>query len=210
MNNLIELLRESGDMTLAGLKKLYRALCKKTHPDTGGGDDGGFIRLREEYEDAVVFLRARMSDIDGLSDSGIGYSTPREELMAKLYLYSLKIYSREGGALLDEMIAAAEGYDPETMEILKSYRDIWIADFENWRGDFRRFNTHNLLISAVRQMFYFFTYGKELHKRSFFRIIEDAEKRTKYMDAAMGGALLEMAGWLRREIDGERVYIKNI
>jgi hypothetical protein len=56
MNKLIELLIIENDMTISGLKKLYRNLSKRAHADLTKGSEEIFIKLKKEYDDAVNLL----------------------------------------------------------------------------------------------------------------------------------------------------------
>jgi hypothetical protein len=58
-NRFIEALSTRGDGSLSRLKRLYRAACKRVHPDASPGAGLGseaFIALRGEYEAALVEL----------------------------------------------------------------------------------------------------------------------------------------------------------
>lgn len=106
------------------LKRLYRALAKKIHPDAAGGttDKGAFIRLTSDYERALAFLGERQS-----SATSAARQRPRSrpkpdfgrcaELFAELMAQNFPIDERARGGLylarVNELNAEIGLYGPK-------------------------------------------------------------------------------------------------
>jgi len=84
-NRFLRLMDERGERSVAALKRLYRAACKRVHPDAlragadphmGSASDGrAFMTIRAEYEEALAAMR----DVPGAGKVIVGRPVPREE-----------------------------------------------------------------------------------------------------------------------------------
>lgn len=104
MDELLEKIKTVGSFTKDDFFKLYRLLCKNTHPDLTGKDGRDFIRLQEIYDKLKDTLHAESADIAAYFNpykviSELGYSRPLEArncLFISLYRYvSLGLHTRK-------------------------------------------------------------------------------------------------------------------
>lgn len=105
---LIEKLLTTGKFSEHDLKRIYKVLCKSTHPDLTGKDHTGFLKVQEVYHDALSKLSAgipgQKSDFNPykvIYDTGFsGKLSTRANLYICLYrynthdLYSFKIRAK--------------------------------------------------------------------------------------------------------------------
>jgi hypothetical protein len=61
MNDVVEKLLTSGSFTREDFFRLYRLLCKNTHPDLTGKDGSEFIRLQQVYEQVTQSMHSAAS-----------------------------------------------------------------------------------------------------------------------------------------------------
>ncbi|HTX71633.1 MAG TPA: J domain-containing protein [Rectinemataceae bacterium] len=137
MNRLLDHLEREGPADLESLKRLYRALCKASHPDRGSSDGGRTFRwLRAEYEEARGILAGRnlppaapdrppppRRDPEGPPNSR------RSAFLDALGQYAdfLKALSgdcfasRPATPLVESVVEAAAAYDPELGSLFEEY-----------------------------------------------------------------------------------------
>jgi hypothetical protein len=214
MNKLINLLQLENELTIPRLKKVYRILCKKTHPDITKGPDSKFIELRKEYEEAYAIIsNLKTVPADPEKEAPAAKKKEpapeklREAVMENLYLYSLKVLSPESEDILLDLIHLTESYNSEVHEILKSYYQVFFKRIKYWRHNGLVFYAHNLVISSIRQLFYYYSLSMPHHRTVLLSYLNDVPKRSKRLEAEQQRVLNGLAEWLWQEMDGEKIVL---
>jgi hypothetical protein len=212
MNRLIYLLQLENEMTIPRLKKVYRILCKKTHPDITKGSDSKFIELRREYEEAFAIISKGETAGPVKEENTEKKTAPvpenlREAVMEKLYQYSLKVLSPESEDILLELIRLTQTYNPDVHEILKSYYEVFFKRFHYWKHNGLIFFAHNLVIASIRQLFYYYSFSLPHYRTVLTSYLSDVPKRSKRLDPEQQRILNGIAEWLGQELDRERIIL---
>lgn len=125
------------------IKRLFRILAKRTHPDTGADDAAAFVDLQRAYHEALTAILDRpMTDAAGTAQGGVKTgnadeavwvpSTPRERVLHLLYRYkahlpAMALSSTPLPAPCLQTFAgavdAASAYAAECRETLKRFDD---------------------------------------------------------------------------------------
>lgn len=214
MNRLIAFLLSEGNPSVARLKQVYRVLCKKTHPDVTGADAALFVKLRAEYEEALLQLEKgipteleRSSAIDETPRKRAKPENPRAAVLTGIYRYALKFYSRVSSTLLDRLILDASYYRADLQTLLADYRDTWLSSFDDWRDDGKLFYSHNLFLACVTQLAYWYSFGLQRHRTLLLAYLSDLRKRLQILDGAYRDVLERLTDWLAEEAEGERLPV---
>jgi len=221
----IEKLLTTGKFSEQDLKRIYKVLCKNTHPDLTGRDHEHFIRVREVYLAALTrFKNGRGTRLLGfdpykvINDTGYsGALDARACLYICLYrynahdLYSFKIRSnpalRERNTLiLKSVLYWASGYDPEFITIFISLNTNVIRNIKSIQT-IRQYSLARRLF--IRGMDLFFQY-QENGRASAKKIAEDKLYRAVQLLCATGNGtnpMVPLAQWLLRELTLEPVMV---
>jgi len=206
MNRLIGLLMVENDLTASRLRRIYRELCKKAHPDLGSGTDAEFVELRREYEEALGILKGGTSAVPGASAAsgarpvpGESSANPRMSVLRLLYLYAVRFYGSDSGRILSALTAACRDYDPGIQATLLEYRRLFFDSFREWRHSGPVYYTHNLLIASIMQLFYSFTVSARRHGMLLEAFLGDMEKRAEGLSGDRRRVLAALGSWLREE-----------
>ena len=153
-NRLIrEMLKDKG-ITSDNLKKIYRALCKKTHPDITGKNGNEFINLQREYEEA----RKYVVEFEGLSAEKILkpryflYKNLRDYVSYGLFSSRIRkhpVLKQRNEALLTEIIKLANLYSKEFMKIFLEYNRVHIKKLNEWSTEKKIKNAKRLFLSGI-------------------------------------------------------------
>ena len=96
-NPFLVYLERHEDADLTALKEPFRSLAKRTHPDLGAADSEQFVRLQDDYHEAITVLIERSErptpySPDAERPSGgpgcdAASRVPRDETLVGLYRY---------------------------------------------------------------------------------------------------------------------------
>lgn len=200
-NRLLELLRLEGLPSGERLREVYRALCMAEHPDSGRGSEEGFKRLQEEYREARAALQGS-SPRGRRPAPGAPASRPedpRRTILETLYLYAVRFFGNESVRLMASLRAAAAAHDPVLAALLAVYEREFLSCFHSWASDATVYYTHNLLIAAVKQLAYHFTFGLPHQRRLFLSLLRDLKERARKLSPARRKVLEGLADWLSME-----------
>lgn len=210
MNRLLGLLDYEKDRSVARLKRIYRALCKRTHPDLSRGPDAGFVELRREYEEALRILAAPApaGRPAGMARGpGAGSADPRTRTLRLLYLYAVRFYGSDSGRILASLTEACRAYDPGVHAVLLEYRRVFFDGFADWRRSGPVYYTHNLLIASIMQLFYHFSFSPPRHGTLLAAYLGDMGKRAGVLSQERRRVLASFGAWLLAEAGGEKVKV---
>jgi hypothetical protein len=200
MNVFIQILENEGEVSLPKLKHVFRAVSKRAHPDSGGGDGESFIRLRGEYEEAYRIIE----EGSFAPRPRLGREEARRELLKRLYLYSIRVYAKAADALLAEMIALAGDYDEELRSLLRRYSRTMYGARKSWMRNARVYYAHNVFIIAIKQFFSYYNQGTLVAKNIFLGHRQAIEGWSGNIKPEYREILLGLYDWLRAELDKPR------
>ncbi|HEQ71884.1 MAG TPA: hypothetical protein ENN69_05295 [Spirochaetia bacterium] len=144
-NSLVKRLIAEGDLSEEHLKKIYRRLCKITHPDLIKEDSAEFIRLREEYEEARENFRelklylTNREEASVLGEDDIRrlfYESLRHYLAAGLHSVRMRIKTdikTRNELILREVSSWANLYKPSFVLPFLEYNKAYLRRFEEWQ-----------------------------------------------------------------------------
>jgi hypothetical protein len=203
VNRFIRSMEESGDYSAAGLKRLFRRASKRVHPDLAEADGEAFLRLRQEYEEALAKL--------GAGGSAKGPRRRPEEaraaLLRGLRRFTMKIFTKEADPLLDAMIQDAAGYDQALSALLARYRAEVYRSHSEWSGDAGRYYAHSVFISGARQLFIYYDQGGDLHKNLVRRYRESMAGWSRRIPKDFSEILEGLYSWIESEADKEALRV---
>lgn len=143
-NSIVQRLIGGGTITREQLKKIYRTLCKSTHPDLRHKDDREFIRLHAEYEQALEHwedLHSRLTGANGDSTMTTAdirahfYSALRHYLAAGLYSQRVRLrpdIKKRNGLVLREVLTWANAYNPAFVSVFLDYNKSHLRRYLEW------------------------------------------------------------------------------
>lgn len=120
------------------IKRLFRILAKRTHPDTGTEDAAAFVDLQRAYHEAIAAILERSTaDAANAAEGGAKTprgtvwvpSTPRERVLHLLYRYKAHLPSMSltptplPTPCLRAFAGAVEAADAQDRETLKRFDD---------------------------------------------------------------------------------------
>jgi hypothetical protein len=195
---LIEILQKENDLSEKRLKAIFRRLCKKTHPDALPGRSMDFIQLRKEYEEALRFLR---TGADVTVKTSAGKAGIRDEILRQLYFYTVKEVTTVGEDHLLKLISLLKKYKNEVSIYWQSYHQVFFKTSGAWVSDGTVYYAHSLIMSIIKQMFYYFSKQSSRHKILFEKYIDELGKIVKKLDSDRARILLDITRWLKDEIE---------
>jgi hypothetical protein len=212
VNRLIGLLEIENDLTVGRLKKVYRALCKRTHPDLAGGLPAHFVELRREYEEALEILtgrtRSRHPSVHGAAAASAPWTVPagdpRTRVLHLLHLYAVRFYGSDSGRILSALTGACRVYDAEVHSMLLEYWKVFFDGFHSWVRSGIVYYTHNLLIASIMQLGYCRSISQGRHGILLAAYLQDMEKRAGKLPEEQRRILASFGSWLRREAAMEK------
>ncbi|RPJ09289.1 MAG: hypothetical protein EHM28_02000 [Spirochaetaceae bacterium] len=154
-NSIVKRLIAEGNLSQEYLKKIFRNLCKITHPDLdkkpgeeAGREEAGaaFIRLKDEYEEAKSNLErlqsyllgnGRGGDVLGARDiERMFYDSLRHYLAAGLYSVRMRIrpeLKKRNELILREIVYWAKLHDPVFIGVFLIYNKTYLRRFSEWQ-----------------------------------------------------------------------------
>lgn len=164
---IIRLIREGRDISEVELKKVYRQLCKETHPDLTKSDGLEFQNLQQEYELARKCLKELRQAIKSRKkDSQIIITY---EQIEKKFFESLKYYTISGlhsaklrrkpelkvrnSAILKEVLYWANLYDPDFYNLFLEYNRVYFRVFKDVKKEQKFYLGRKLFLQGLRHFF---------------------------------------------------------
>lgn len=110
--------------TLEELRKQYKKLIKKYHPDNVGGSDEDMKAINSEYEGLFKILKDKHTQEAEETEAAGGYQST----------YSKNMYNFEDDSALREMLTKIINFDCD-IEIIGSW--IWVFNSYNYRKELK-------------------------------------------------------------------------
>jgi hypothetical protein len=144
-NSLVKRLIAEGNLSEEYLKKIYRRLCKITHPDLKKQDSVEFIRLKAEYEEAkehVGELKTYLIEKENTNVLGDGdirrmfYASLKHYLAAGLDSMRIRIkpeIKKRNELILREVLYWAKLYKPSFIPVFLEYNRAYLRRFSEWQ-----------------------------------------------------------------------------
>jgi hypothetical protein len=206
-NRLIrELLKES-EVSEEGLKKIYRTLCKKTHPDITGKNSEEFKNLQKEYKEAIRYV----SEYEELSDEKV--SKPRIHLYKALKsylaygLFSSRIRNKtslrqRNESLLKEIINLSNLYSKEFMNIFIEYNRVHIKKLNEWDLEKKIRKAKNIFLNGLNCFLDYEGGGNIMSYRACKSYLGDCIYELKIIGTGQSQKmLLDFSMWILKEIE---------
>jgi hypothetical protein len=222
---LIEKLLTTGKFSERELKRIYKVLCKSTHPDLTGKDHEGFIKVQDVYQDALTRFRQDVhygkEDFDPykvIYDTGFsGTLSPRACLYICLYrynahdLYSFKIRAKaslqeRNTLIMRSVLYWAARYD---QDFIKIFVDLNTNIFRNIKiiKTIRQYSLARRLF--IQGMDLFFQY-QEKGRLSSKKIAEEKLYKSIHLLCSINNQenpMVPLAEWLIGELTLEPVSV---
>lgn len=208
-NTLLRILHSGEDFTLPALKRLYRILCKRTHPDLAGNTEK-FQTLQLEYEEALQYLEALQDYRQHLGNMDI------QELRRSLYM-SLHQYTVSGlhsfrirlkpelksrnTAIIRDVLYWANLYDSRLVPIFARYNQFTFQNFVEWERDrfFRK--GRRLFLQGLRSAFEFQRSNSHKALRTALSYLKDAEYILNLLGRnPVSSTVFDFAHWLASDL----------
>jgi hypothetical protein len=207
MNRLLTALEKNNQLSIISLRKLYRTLALKCHPDASKGSDKEFVRLQAEYEEALKFLLTKRVPVREEQHKHID---ARARFLRTLYLYSIVYNEKKWRRQVPALIKHAFDYRNDVGILFTNYKEA----FANLNVDFRQrtriMQTHDVLLLAIKQMAWLFENGLAHDKRLFASYLNELTERSRNLEKNTANVLLGMCGFLKAEAGGKPVSLVTI
>ncbi len=207
MNRLLAALEKNNQLSIGSLRKLYRTLSVKCHPDVSKGSGKEFVRLQAEYEEALKFLLTNQVPMDKEDRKHID---TRARFLRMLYIYSIMYTEKKWQRLVPTLIKHAFDYRNDVGMLFTDYKEA----FSNLNVDFRHRNrimqTHDVLLLSIKQLAWFFENGLAHDKRLLSSYLNELAERSCNLDKKTANVFHGICGLLRMEAKGQPVSLVTI
>ena len=127
--------------------------------------------------------------------------------MENLYLYAVKFYGSDSEKILDKMILFSQSYQDDIHKMFCEYKGVFFKTFNLWRDSGNVYYAHNLFIASIPQLFFYYSYSIPRYKILLTAYLGDIEILSKKLDSGQGLILVNLADFLRKESENEKVLI---
>jgi hypothetical protein len=206
-NRLLKELLLKSEVTEENLKKIYRDLCKKTHPDITGKSGGAFNDLQKEYREAVKYL----SDYESISSDKI--RQPRMHLFKCLRdyvsygLYASRIRNKpklrqRNETLLKEIISMANIYDREFLGIFMEYNKVHVKKLNEWDLEKKIKGVRKLFLNGLNCFLDYESNGNVMSYRACKSYIDDCICEINLIGIGQSlKTVYDFSSWILKEIE---------
>lgn len=202
MNELVDLLRSKGPPSVSRLKRLYRQLSKRTHPDLTRESHEAFLTLKRSYEEALALL----GDAAHRRRPAARAAT-RPEVLRSLYLYALKFNGAEAEGVFAALLEQTRGYRPAVHSALRQYQAAFRQTYPRWQNEGKVFYAHALWLACIRELAWYLSYGAERYLTLLQAYCGDLSERTEKLEPQQKEVLRSLSGWLLQEAKGGKLQI---
>ena len=225
-NSIIRKLISGGEISESELKRIYRNLCKETHPDLCGGEKDKFLKLQADYKEAITYiesLKQNYKDHENVSLFQFYYKkeadnlnheniNPRLAFYDSLYRYTasglhsarirIKPELRERNiSIISEVINWARFYDPVFIKLFIEYNKNHLRRFNEWLIEKKFVQAKNLFLKGLANFFTFQQQGLPGAQRTSQSYIEDAIYNLEQLNLTPPQqAVLNFCFWLKDEL----------
>ena len=206
-NRLIRELMKESEVSEDNLKKIYRNLCKKTHPDLTGKNSQEFKNLQKDYKEAIEYLL----EFDRLSDEKT--AKPRIYLYKALQsylaygLFSSRIRNKpalrqRNESLLREIINLSGLYSKEFMNIFIEYNRVHIKKLNEWDLEKKIRKAKNIFLSGLNCFLDYEGGGNIMAYRACKSYLGDCIYELQIIGNGQSQKmLLDFSNWILKEIE---------
>jgi hypothetical protein len=207
VNRLLAALDRNNQLSVETLKRLYRGLAVRVHPDAPRGSAEEFVKLQAEYEEALAYLF-------GCQPKAVSRrprpTSPREAFLRALYLYALMYGRKNWRSRLPALIKLAAAYDEELGVLFKGYRDLFLGIFDGIDYLTSLRHTHRLFLATVRALAWFYETGSAWDRRVLTSFLDDLSRTAGGLRGELGEVVLELCRMIRVEADRPAVSLVTI
>ena len=211
---LAELLVSGEELSETELKRVYRRLCKLTHPDLTGKDGREFTRVNEEYQEARKYI-SRLDKSFGPGRAKL----PRGRLDPGLALFVSLLYYTTSGLhstrvrlkpalkarnrlVIERVVRWAEIYDPEFIPVFIAYNKSWLIRFTDRETRIRLRRAKRLFLSGLNFFFDYKIRGYGVARKVCVSYLKEASFEFLGIDREqVRGAFIDFIRWLLKEMD---------
>ncbi|MDA3901094.1 MAG: hypothetical protein PF637_11325 [Spirochaetes bacterium] len=213
-NRVILFLRDQNVFTEESVRRAYRLLSKQTHPDITGKGADDFIRLREEYEQALEGIESLAGYFTAVSRS---QTVPDERYCRLMFYLSLKRYitvglfsvklriresvQRRNRIILEDVVKRAQQYDPSFVSVFLNYNRNHLRRFSIW---YNSKHNKNGRIYFIKGISFFLEYqlrgGCELYNIAYSYLEDSLYELSDCEGNSVETAMHDFARWLFDEL----------
>jgi hypothetical protein len=211
MNNLVDQLKKADTLSIESLKRLYRSLVLKLHPDVTRKSGEEFVRLQEEYESALKYLltikESRGREPSQTQRAG---TDSRSDFLRAFYIFSIKYYGKHWPVLVLELERLAEAYRPRVGRLISDYCETFLrAGREAWpHGPAAEAN--DILMTTVKRLACYYEDGLAHSKRLIESYLNELDQRSKRFDLQRARSLAGMTALMREELQGTKISLMTL
>jgi hypothetical protein len=211
LNSLIDQLKTTDALAVESLKRLYRSLALKLHPDITKESGRQFVQLQEEYEAALrILLSSNGSKGTGHAAEQKKTLDPRTEFLRAFYIFSIKYYGKHWRHLVPGLTRLADIYGERIGKLFSVYN---IAFLQSSNGDMVEgavAEANDILLTTIKRLACYYEDGLPHHSRLIESYLDELYERSKKLDIEKGKCIQRMSNWLREELNGRKVSIMTI
>jgi len=211
MNRLLAALKKNDQLSVEALRTLYRSLAVKCHPDAARGSEVEFIRLQQEYDQAIGWLLSRRVTVPprrATARQACG-PAPREQFLRALYEHAVRV-GRTRRAHLPHLIELAFSYDHETGALMSDYRDMLLRDLGGPVHQTFLLATHRVLLSAICALAWMYETGLEQDRRMLMSCLDELSRRAGSLEPGPAAVVRGMRALLLREAGRPAISLATI
>lgn len=213
-NSLLKKLFTIKQFDEENLKMIYRKLCKRTHPDLNGGKSDKFLKVKEEYEEAMSFLKKMKGyNIEGADFDIEELMNPRHAFMQSFYYYhvaglhSIKVrlkneLKERNREIIRKVIFWANLYDRSFIPIFLEYNRSYLLSFNMWRTDKMFEVGRKHFLTGISWFFDYQRYGLDSYRRVTKSFLDDALFELNNLESTpYRSSIIDIIYWLLEELE---------
>lgn len=207
MNRLLRTLQDKNQLTLGSLRRLYRGLAVRSHPDSPQGSETLFVRLQEEYDEALKCLLSRDAD---LATRRRRVVNAREQFLRMLYSYAVVYGGKDWRRYLSRLIELGFEYNDGVGRLFAEYQETVVPALH--KRDYLTYlhEAHRIMLSSISTLAWVFEHGSRFDRRLLQSYLDDLRARGKKLEGKAGRLLSDMSRFLEKEAEGPAVSLVTI
>jgi hypothetical protein len=199
-NIFIDLMENEDDFSIKRLKQLFRDVSKKVHPDLVQKEDEYFIRVKEDYDEALQLLAK-----GSLKSRKIRKEDARVETLKCLFLFSIKVFTKQADVLLNRMIDVSKYYDKRIYDLLKRYNTEMYKNRNDWMRKASVYYSHSIFVACIKQLFQYYNMKSNMNHLLFKNYKQAMVGWSYNIDEKYEHILNDLYSWLENELDNDRI-----
>jgi hypothetical protein len=211
VNSLVNQLKSTDSLTIESLKGLYRSLALKLHPDVTRKSGEEFVRLQEEYDDALKYLLSRRGSWEKeLNKAHRAALDSRTEFLRAFYIFSINYYGKHWRKLVPELTRLAKAYSPQIGRLISDFCNAFLQTGREVTLQGPVGVANDILLTTMKRLACYYEDGLPHNRRLIESYLKELDEKSKRLDLLRRMCIVGMTAWMREELEGKKVSLMTI